>query len=79
MNPDPAEEFRLCNKYGFIRAYKMETDYVITAKQVELFLVKMEVEKLRILQAIKEAIHATETAEDRLKALIYKETFNIWL
>ncbi len=36
------DEFRHCDKYGLIRSYKMETDFMITAKQVEALLVILE-------------------------------------
>lgn len=36
------EEFRLCDHYGLIRSYKIETDFVISAKQVEAVLEKLE-------------------------------------
>ncbi len=35
-------EFKMCDKYGLVRNYKMETDFMITAKQVEKLLGRVE-------------------------------------
>ena len=36
------KEFFYCNKYGLVRNYKMETDFMISAKQVEEVLKRLD-------------------------------------
>lgn len=36
------DEFKLCDKYGLVRNYKMETDFMITAWQVEKCIEALE-------------------------------------
>lgn len=44
-------DYPLCDKYGLIRSYKMETDFMITADQVERLLELLD-DKIQVLEEL---------------------------
>lgn len=62
-------EFPLCDKYKLIRNYKIETDYVITASQVEKVLVMLD-ERISTLHTIVGINELIEEKEALLRGLV---------